>query len=196
LPFAHEENQTTSFADAVLKIKPTAIVGVSTVGGAFNQQVIENMSLVNERPIIFPYSNPTSRSECTAEQAYTWSKGKAIFASGSPFAPVTFEGNIFTPGQGNNVFIFPALGLAIFATEAKRVTDEIMIVAAEAVAEQVTKQDFEKGLIYPLVDNILEVSVNVAIKVATYIFDINLAGVEKPDDIAFFIRSKMWKIEY
>jgi malate dehydrogenase (oxaloacetate-decarboxylating)(NADP+) len=196
LQFAHDFEFTDSFAEAILRIKPTAIVGVSTVGGAFNQQVIENMSLVNERPIIFPYSNPTSRSECTAERAYTWSKGKAIFASGSPFAPVTFEGKIFTPGQGNNVFIFPALGLAIYATEAKKVSDEMMITAAEGVAEQVTEQDFEKGLIYPLVNNILEVSANVAIKVATFIFDSNLAGVERPDDIESFIRSKMWKIEY
>jgi malate dehydrogenase (oxaloacetate-decarboxylating)(NADP+) len=196
LQFAHEATFTNSFADAILEIKPTAIVGVSTVGGAFNQQVIENMSLVNERPIIFPYSNPTSHSECTAEQAYIWSKGKAVFASGSPFAPVTYKGKVYTPGQGNNVFIFPALGLAIYATEAKRVTDEMMITAAEGVAEQVTEQDFEKGLIYPLVNNILEVSVNVAIKVATFIFDSNLAGVERPDDIGAFIRSKMWKIEY
>ena len=196
LQFAHDVEFTNSFADAILRIKPTAIVGVSTVGGAFNRQVIENMSLVNERPIIFPYSNPTSRSECTAEQAYTWSKGKAVFASGSPFAPVTFEGKLYTPGQGNNVFIFPALGLAIYATEAKRVTDEMMIVAAETVAEQVTKQDFEKGLIYPHVNNIQQVSVNIAIKVATFIFDSNLAGVERPDDIESFIQSKMWKIQY
>jgi malate dehydrogenase (oxaloacetate-decarboxylating)(NADP+) len=165
---------------------------VSTVGGAFSQQVIENMSLVNERPIIFPYSNPTSHSECTAEQAYFWSKGKAIFASGSPFAPVVYEGKTFTPGQGNNVFIFPAMGLALFATEAKRVTDLMFITAAEAVAEQVTQNDFEKGLIYPSVNDILKVSINVAIKVANVIFETGLAGVEKPDNIEAFIKSKMY----
>ncbi len=187
---------TNDFAEAVLKVKPTAIIGVSTVGGAFNQQVIENMSLVNERPIIFPYSNPTSHSECTAEQAYTWSKGKAVFASGSPFAPVVYEGKTFTPGQGNNVFIFPAMGLAIFATEAKRVTDEMFITAAEAVAEQVTQDDFENGLIYPRVNDILKVSVNVAVKVAEQIFDSGLAGVERPKDIRAFIKSKMYIPEY
>ncbi len=190
--FAHEGEPTNDLAAAVLQVKPTAIIGVSTVGGAFNQQVIENMSLVNERPIIFPYSNPTSHSECTAEQAYTWSKGKAIFASGSPFAPVVFEGKTFTPGQGNNVFIFPAMGLALFATEAKRVTDLMFITAAEAVAEQVTQKDFENGLIYPSVKDILKVSVNVAIKVAEVIFESGLAGVERPNDIRAFVKSKMY----
>jgi len=196
LQFAHDSEPCSDFADAVLMIKPTAIVGVSTVGGAFNQQVIENMSAINERPIIFPYSNPTSHSECTAEQAYNWSKGKAIFASGSPFAPVEYQGKIFTPGQGNNVFIFPALGLAIFATEAKRVTDDILLTAAEAVAEQVCLDDFEKGLIYPNVADILRVSVNVAVKVAEEIFESGLASVEKPESISDFIKSKMYIPEY
>jgi malate dehydrogenase (oxaloacetate-decarboxylating)(NADP+) len=195
-PFAHDGDFTNNFADAVLQVRPTAIIGVSTVGGAFNQQVIENMSLVNERPIIFPYSNPTSHAECTAEQAYTWSKGKAVFASGSPFAPVTYQGRTFTPGQGNNVFIFPAMGLAIFATEAKRVTDEMFITAAEAVAEQVTPGDFEKGLIYPQVKDILEVSFNVAVRVAEQIFVSGLAGVDKPADISAFIKSKMYEPVY
>jgi malate dehydrogenase (oxaloacetate-decarboxylating)(NADP+) len=196
LAFAHDVDACTDFAEAVLKIKPTAIVGVSTVGGAFNQQVVENMSLVNERPIIFPYSNPTSHSECTAEQAYTWSKGKAIFASGSPFAPVNYEGKIYTPGQGNNVFIFPALGMAIFATEAKRVTDDMLLTASEAVAEQVTAADFENGLIYPQVNNILKVSINVAVRVAEHIFDSGLAGVSKPENIRAYIESKMYIPEY
>jgi len=196
LPFAHDIAPSTDFAKMILKIKPTAIIGVSTVGGAFNQQVIENMSAVNERPIIFPYSNPTSHSECTAEQAYSWSKGKAIFASGSPFAPVTYKGKTFTPGQGNNVFIFPALGLAIFATEAKRVTDEMLITAAEAVAEQVSKQDFENGLIYPKVNDILKVSINVAVRVAEHIFDNNLAGVKRPNDIKTFLKGKMYEPIY
>lgn len=196
LQFAHDLEPVGNFAEAILEIKPTAIIGVSTVGGAFNQEVIENMSTVNERPVIFPYSNPTSRSECTAEQAYIWSKGKAIFASGSPFDPVTYEGKTFTPGQGNNVFIFPALGLAVFATEAKRVTDDMLLVAAEGVAEQVTAADFEKGLIYPQVNDILKVSYNVAIKVAGYIFDSGLAGVERPADIGAYIKDLMYEPVY
>lgn len=196
LNFAHDFEACSDFAEAVLKIKPTAIVGVSTVGGAFNQQVIENMSLVNERPIIFPYSNPTSHSECTAEEAYTWSKGTAIFASGSPFAPVNYQGKIYTPGQGNNVFIFPALGMAIFATEAKRVTDDMLLTAAEAVAEQVTEANFESGLIYPHVNDILKVSMNVAVRIAEHIFDTGLAGISRPENIRAFVKSKMYLPKY
>jgi malate dehydrogenase (oxaloacetate-decarboxylating)(NADP+) len=194
--FAHESEPSKDFAESILKIKPTAIIGVSTVGGAFTQQVIENMSSINERPIIFPYSNPTSHSECSAEQAYTWSKGKAIFASGSPFAPVTYNGKTFTPGQGNNVFIFPALGLAIYATEAKRVTDEMLLTASEAVAEQITQEDFNNGLIYPPIKNIREVSINVAVKVAEEIFRSGLARVKKPKSIRKFIKSKMYEPVY
>lgn len=194
--FAHDAEPSNNFAESILKIKPTAIIGVSTVGGAFTQKVIENISSINERPIIFPYSNPTSHSECTAEQAYQWSKGKAIFASGSPFAPVTYNGKTYTPGQGNNVFIFPALGMAIFATEAKRVTDEMLLVASEAVADQIKNEDFEKGLIYPPIKNIREVSKNVAIKVAEEIFRSGLARVKKPKNLEKFIKSKMYEPLY
>lgn len=195
-PFAHESEPSKDFAETILKIKPTAIIGVSTVGGAFTQQVIENMSSINERPIIFPYSNPTSHSECTAEQAYTWSKGRAIFASGSPFAPVNYNGKTFTPGQGNNVFIFPALGLAIYATEAKRVTDEMLLTASEAVAEQISEKDFSNGLIYPPIKNIRDVSINVGVKVAEEIFRSGLAGIKHPKNIRKFIKSKMYEPVY
>jgi malate dehydrogenase (oxaloacetate-decarboxylating)(NADP+) len=194
--FAHDAEPSNDFAESIMKIKPTAIIGVSTVGGAFTQRVIENMSAINDRPIIFPYSNPTSHSECTAEQAYNWSKGKAIFASGSPFAPATYGGKTFTPGQGNNVFIFPALGLAIYATEAKRVTDEMLLTASEAVAEQITEEDFSKGLIYPPIKNIRDVSINVAVKVAEEIFRSGLARVKKPKNIRKFIKGKMYEPVY
>lgn len=194
--FAHDSDCIKDFAAAILSVKPTAIIGVSTVGGAFDRQVIENMCLINERPIIFPYSNPTSCSECTAEQTYKWSKGKAIFASGSPFAPVIYKGKTFTPGQGNNVFIFPAMGLAIFATQAKRVTDNLFIAAAEAVAEQVTRDDFENGLIYPSVKDILEVSFNVAVKIAEEIYSSGLAGIARPKNLRKFISAKMFRPVY
>jgi malate dehydrogenase (oxaloacetate-decarboxylating)(NADP+) len=194
--FAHDTPPSNDFALSILEIRPTAIVGVSTVGGAFNQQVVENMCAVNERPVIFPFSNPTSHSECTAEQAYRWSHGRAIFASGSPFPPVTYRGRTFVPGQGNNVFIFPAVGLAVLATEARRVTDEMLLIAAEAVAEQVTREDFERGLIYPQVNDILKVSVNVAERVAEHVFDSGLARVERPDDVRALLESTMYEPVY
>ena len=195
-PFAHDGPPSNDFAACILRLRPTAIVGVSTVGGAFTRQVIENMSAVNERPVIFPYSNPTSRSECTAEQAYTWSGGRAIFASGSPFAPVTVEGRTFTPGQGNNVFIFPAMGLAVLATEARRVTDEMFITAAEAVAAQVSEGNFREGLIYPAVKDIRRVSYEVAVRVAEKIFESGLARVKRPRDIRKFIEKRMYQPVY
>src|SRR5271163_2521586 len=140
-PFAHAHPPVSTFVAAVEAIKPTGIIGVSTVPKLFNQPVIEAMARINERPIIFPYSNPTSRSECTAEEAYKWSAGRAVFASGSPFPPVQVDGKTLVPGQGNNVYIFPAMGMAVLATEAIRVTEEMFLVAAKAVAEQVTDED-------------------------------------------------------
>ncbi len=190
--FAHEHEPIGDFLTAIEQLKPTAIIGVSTIGGAFTKEMIEAMSRINERPIIFPWSNPTTSSECTAEQAYEWSNGKAIFASGSPFAPVEFNGRKIIPGQGNNVFIFPAMGLSIFATEAVRVTDEMFICAAKALAEQVTNEMFQEGLVFPLISDILKVSINVAIKVAELIFEKGLAGVSKPDNIEAFIKSKVY----
>jgi malate dehydrogenase (oxaloacetate-decarboxylating)(NADP+) len=195
-PFTHDHAPTDNFVDAINSIRPTGIIGVSTVPKLFNQAVIEAMSAVNARPIIFPYSNPTSRSECTAEEAYKWSRGKAIFASGSPFPPVRYDGRTFVPGQGNNVYIFPALGMAIYATQASRVTDEMFLCAAGAVAEQVTKDELDMGLIYPPQSSILESSLHVASKVASLIFDRGLARVEKPDDVDAFIRAEAYQPEY
>jgi malate dehydrogenase (oxaloacetate-decarboxylating)(NADP+) len=134
-PFAQDRPPAGSFVEAVKALRPTAIIGVSAVPKLFTREVIEAMAEINQRPIIFPYSNPTSRSECSAEEAYRWSGGRAIFASGSPFPPVEIAGRHFVPGQGNNVYIFPAMGMAVFATEASRVSEEMFITAAKAVAE-------------------------------------------------------------
>ena len=157
-PFALEGAPVSTFVEAVKQLKPTGIIGVSAVPKLFNQPVIEAMAKINQRPIIFPYSNPTSRSECTAEEAYRWSEGRAIFASGSPFPPVQLDGRTFVPGQGNNVYVFPAMGMAVFATEATRVTEEMFIVAAKAIAEQVTQASLDTGLIYPPQSKIFEAS--------------------------------------
>ena len=196
-PFAQRHVPITDFATAIEALRPTGIIGLSTVGGAFDRRVIEAMSRVNERPMIFPYSNPTSRSECTAEQAYTWSEGRAVFASGSPFAPVRIGERTFIPGQGNNVYIFPAMGMAAFATGARRVTDEMFIAAAGGVAEKVTQTDVAMGLIYPPVSAILETELRAAAKVAQVIFDRGFATVERPSgDLEAWIRTHAYVPSY
>lgn len=195
-PFAIDHPPVADFAEAIKVFKPTAIVGVSTVPKLFNQKVIEAMAEVNDRPIIFPYSNPTSRSECTAEEAYRWSNGKAVFASGSPFPPVEVGGQRFVPGQGNNVYIFPAMGMAVYATEAKRVTEEMFIIAAKAVAEQVGQDSLDQGLIYPPQSKILQASLHVAARVAAYIFDHDLARVARPGDVTALIKAKTYAPRY
>src|SRR5580698_3500739 len=195
-PFALDHAPIDKFVDAVRALRPTGIIGVSTVPKLFNQQVIEAMAQINERPIIFPYSNPTSRSECTAEEAYRWSSGRAIFASGSPFPPVEIGGKTFVPGQGNNVYIFPAMGMAVYATQSTRVTEEMFIIAAKAVAEQVSDASLETGLIYPPQSGIFEASLHVATRVAEYIFDKELARVPRPPDIAALIRSSAYRPVY
>ena len=195
-PFAHDCAATDDFAATVADLKPTAIIGVSSQAKAFTQKVIETMANINERPIIFPYSNPTSKAECSAEEAYIWSKGSAIFASGSPFDPVEYDGKTFVPGQGNNVYIFAAVGMAVYATQAKRVTDEMFIAAAKALAEQVSQADLDKGLIYPPQSKILESSLHVAKKVAEVIFASDLAQVSEPEDLKAFIAGKAYKPKY
>jgi malate dehydrogenase (oxaloacetate-decarboxylating)(NADP+) len=195
-PFAQDHAPISTFVEAVEALRPTAIIGVSAVPKLFTRDVIEAMAKINKRPIIFPYSNPTSRSECTAEEAYRWSGGQAVFASGSPFPPVEIDGRRFVPGQGNNVYIFPAMGMAVFATEAKRVTEEMFIVAAQAVAEQVTEENLAIGLIYPPQSHILNASLHVAERIAAYIFDQGLARVPRPDDVGALVRARAYRPVY
>ena len=194
-PFAHEHPPVWTFCRAVEAIRPTGIIGVSTVPKLFNRAVIEAMARINERPIIFPYSNPTSRSECTAEEAYKWSEGRAIFASGSPFPPVQFGGKTFVPGQGNNVYIFPALGMAVYATK-PRGSPTRCSSSPPSVAEQVTQENLDMGLIYPPQSRILEASLHVAERIAAYIFDQGLARVPRPDDVGALIRARAYRPVY
>ena len=195
-PFVQDRAPVSTFVEAVEALQPTGIIGVSAVPKLFTREVIAAMARINRRPIVFPYSNPTSRSECTAEEAYRWSDGRAIFASGSPFPPVEMAGRRFVPGQGNNVYIFPAMGMAVFATEATRVTEEMFLVAAQAVAQQVTEENLSIGLIYPPQSHILEASLHVAERIATSIFDQGLARVKRPDDIGALIRSRVYRPAY
>ena len=196
LAFTPTHPPCTSFVEAITSIKPTAIIGVSGVPKLFNQQVIETISKINFRPIIFPLSNPTSQSECTAEEAYRWSNGAVIFASGSPFAPVEINGNQFVPSQGNNVYIFPAMGMAVLVTEASLITQAMFIIAAQAVAEQVTQKQLDSGVIYPPQSQILETSLLTATKIATYIFDQGFARAQRPANIEQHIRSIAYQPKY
>jgi malate dehydrogenase (oxaloacetate-decarboxylating)(NADP+) len=195
-PYAHKHPPTRDFLAAIESIKPTTIIGVSTVGGTFTQKVIEAMSRINERPVVLALSNPTEHAECTPEQAYTWSNGKAIYAAGVQFPPVHFKRQTFLPGQANNFYIFPAIGMAVFATQASRVTDEMFIEAARAVADQVPSNLLKQGLLYPLQSNILETESQTAARVAKLVFDSGLARVQRPSDMVAFIREHVYKPEY
>ena len=195
-PYAHSHAPTKSFLEAVQSIKPTAIIGVSTIGKAFTQSIVEAMSQLNDRPIIFALSNPTDHAECTAEEAYTWSKGKALYAAGVQFPNVQYDGKTFLPGQANNFYIFPAIGLAVYATQAKRVTNQMFIEAGRAVSDQITADQLAQGLLYPPQSNILETEIQTAIRVAKLVFDHDLARVDRPDNLEAWIRSQVYKPEY
>jgi malate dehydrogenase (oxaloacetate-decarboxylating)(NADP+) len=195
-PFAQDRAPLSTFVGAIEALRPTGIIGVSGVPKLFTREVIEAMARINERPIIFPYSNPTSRSECTAEEAYRWSDGRAVFASGSPFPPVEIAGRRFVPGQGNNVYIFPAMGMALFATEASRVTEEMFTIAAQALAEQVADENLSVGLIYPPQSRILDASLRVAERIAACVFDQGLAQVPQTHDVGALIRARAYRPIY
>jgi malate dehydrogenase (oxaloacetate-decarboxylating)(NADP+) len=195
-PYAQDHAPTRNFVAAIESIRPTTIIGVSTVGGTFTQQVIEAMSHINERPVVLALSNPTDHAECTAEQAYTWSNGKAIYAAGVQFPPVHLNGQTFLPGQANNFYVFPAIGMAIFATQASRVTDAMFIEAARGVADQVPSVLLDQGLLYPLQSNILETEIQTAARVAEVVFESGLARVKRPGDMVAFIRQQVYEPEY
>jgi malate dehydrogenase (oxaloacetate-decarboxylating)(NADP+) len=195
-PYAHRHAPPRDFVAAIESIKPTTIIGVSTVGGTFTQNVVESMSRINERPVILALSNPTDHAECTAEQAYTWSSGKAIYAAGVQFPPVHLGGRTFLPGQANNFYVFPAIGMAVFATQAARVTDEMFIEGARAVADQVPSELLNQGLLFPLQSNILETEIQTAARIAKLVFDSGLARVDRPADMVAFIRRHVYKPAY
>ncbi len=182
--------------ETVESFKPTALIGVSTTGGAFTQRVVEAMSRLNERPIIFALSNPTNKAECTAEQAYTWSNGKALYAAGVQFPEVTLNGKTFHPGQANNFYIFPAIGLATYVARPRRITDECFIKAAEASADQVGPALRAKGMLFPSQSEILELEITTATRVAELMFDRGLAQVARPSDLRAWIESQLYKAQY
>ena len=208
LPYAHDLQQSRSFdhtdleseipelISAINDFKPNVLIGVSTVGKLFNQSVIECMCSHNDKPIIFALSNPTEKHECLPEKAYEWSSKRAIYAGGVQFPPVHIDNQTFLPSQANNLYIFPAVGMAVYATKAKRVTDEMFIEAAHGVAEQVSQKQLELGMLFPPQSNILEVEIKTAAKVAKLIFEKDLAGVSRPQDYEEFIRNHVFNAVY
>jgi malate dehydrogenase (oxaloacetate-decarboxylating)(NADP+) len=196
LRYAHDHEFTPDLLSAVEALKPTAIIGVSGKPRMFTRLVLETMARVNHRPIVFSLSNPTSKTECTAEEAYTWTDGRAIFASGSPFDPVMVNGKRLVPAQGNNVYIFPGVGLGAIATSSTQVTDEMFLLAARTLAEHVSEADLQQGRVYPPLARISEVSMAIAIAVAEVAYERGLARTRKPDDLAAYIDSLRYRPEY
>ncbi|MEK7432573.1 MAG: NAD-dependent malic enzyme [Cyanobacteriota bacterium] len=190
--FAHDFDFTNDFKEAIEKLRPTAIIGVSGQPQSFTKEMIELMSEINQSPIIFALSNPTSKSECTAEQAYSWSKNRAIFASGSPFEALIVNGKRVVPGQCNNAYIFPGVGLGVILSGVKIITDEMFCAAAKELANQVTEIDLSKSRIFPSLKRIRDVSAHIATAVANVAFDSGLANIEKPGNLFEYIKSKMY----
>jgi malate dehydrogenase (oxaloacetate-decarboxylating)(NADP+) len=195
-PYAHAAPPAGDLLAAVEAIRPTAIIGVSAQARGFTEPVVQAMSRINPRPVIFPLSNPTSRSECTAEQAYAWSGGTAIFASGSPFAPVTTDGRRFHPAQSNNAYIFPGLGLGVMLTGATRVTDAMFSAAAETLAGQVSDGALAEGRLFPPLSSIRDVSLAIGVEVARVAFAQGLARRSQPADLTGYLRQHMYDARY
>jgi malate dehydrogenase (oxaloacetate-decarboxylating)(NADP+) len=196
VPYAQDHPHISDLLEAVNTIKPTAILGLSGQPESFSREVIEAMAKINKRPIIFALSNPTSKAECTAEQAYKWSKGKAVFASGSPFDPVKYGNRTFVPGQGNNVYIFPGVGLGAIVSGARHVTNEMFLAASHSLANQVTDSDLVLGRVYPSLSRIREVSALIAHDVAKIAWETGLAKREQPEDVMADIRKHMFQPVY
>jgi malate dehydrogenase (oxaloacetate-decarboxylating)(NADP+) len=195
-PYAHEHAPEADFLAAIRSLEPTALIGVAATAGTFTQAVVGEMSRLNARPIVFALSNPTSKSECTAAQAYAWSDGRALFACGSPFDPVTLAGHTHVPRQGNNSYIFPGVGLGAIAVRAQRITDATFLAAARALAQQVTPQDLAQGSLYPPLPQVREVSAHIAAAVAAVAFDEGHAGIARPADLLAHVKSCMYEPSY
>jgi len=196
LPYAHEHAPIGDFLSAIKTLKPTAIIGVAAVGGTFTLEVLRTMAEINEQPIVFALSNPTSKAECSAEEAYRHTDGRALFACGSPYDPVTLNGKTFVPRQGNNSYIFPGVGLGAIACGATLVTDEMFMAAARTLAGLVTDDDLKQGSLYPALPRIREVSLQIAAAVARVAYRRSLAVQQKPKNLLAHIKGQVYEARY
>ena len=196
VPFAHDHPPVATLEEAVQTLKPTILIGVSGQPRTFTKSIVSTMAQINKRPIIFALSNPTSKAECTAEEVYTWSDGRAIFASGSPFPPFSLNGKTFVPGQGNNVYIFPGVGLGALACESAQVTDGMFLKSAQMLASLVGEEDLSIGRIFPALSKIRDVSIKIAVAVAEEAYKEGLARSTRPADLEADIRSRVFNPQY
>ncbi len=196
LTYAHEHPLIGDFLSAIKALKPTAIIGVSAVGGTFTREVLETMAELNAQPIVFALSNPTSQAECTAEEAYRHTGGRALFACGSPFDPLEFNGKTYVPRQGNNSYIFPGIGLGAIASGATAITNEMFMASAHTLAQLVTESDLEQGSLYPALPRIREVSAAIGCAIADIAYRRGIAGKPKPTDVAKDVQSLMFDPRY
>ncbi|MCI6530206.1 MAG: NAD-dependent malic enzyme [Mesosutterella sp.] len=195
-PFAKDLEPCTDFEECIRRIRPTAIVGLSAQSGAFTESVVKAMAEINERPIIFALSNPTSKAECTAEQAYTWSDGRALFSCGSPFSPVTYKGKTFVPRQGNNSYVFPGIGLGAILGRCKELGEDVFLSAAHTCADMVTPEDLAQGSLYPSLTRVRDISLAVAVNIIKLAFRNGTAQIEQPADIVQYVKDRMYVPNY
>uniref|UniRef100_A0A6I8NXL1 Malic enzyme n=1 Tax=Ornithorhynchus anatinus TaxID=9258 RepID=A0A6I8NXL1_ORNAN len=197
-PFAQDHAQVKTLEEVVRAVKPTAVIGVAAVAGAFTEQILRDMASFNERPLIFALSNPTSKAECTADQCYRLTEGRGIFASGSPFPPVTLEdGRTFVPGQGNNAYVFPGVALGVISCGIRHISDEIFLLTAEHIAQEVSEHNLAEGRLYPPLNSIRDVSLRIAVKVMEHAYRTNVASLyPEPQDKEAFLRTLLYSPAY
>ncbi len=196
IPYARDDEFIPALLEVVEKVKPTILMGLSGQPGSFTKEVIQEMSKHVDRPVIFALSNPTSKSECTAEQAYAWTGGAAIFAGGSPFDPVEYNGKTYIPGQGNNMYIFPGVGLGATVCGAKKITDSMFFAAAKTLASMVPDDFLTRTTVYPSLKNIREISANITVAVCEVAYAEGIARIERPDNLLEYVKSKMFQPVY
>jgi malate dehydrogenase (oxaloacetate-decarboxylating)(NADP+) len=195
-PYAHKHEPIKDLLSAVKSIRPTALIGVSGTPKQFTRPIVEEMAQINDRPIIFAMSNPTSKAECSAEEAYTWTKGKALFASGSPFPAFTYGGKTFVSGQANNAYVFPGIGLGLSVCGAKRVTDEMFFESAKALVGLTSQSDLDKGCLFPSLTKIRDLSAHIAVATAEVAYKCDLAREPRPKDLLAHVKAMQYQPVY
>jgi malate dehydrogenase (oxaloacetate-decarboxylating)(NADP+) len=191
-PYAHD-HPPLGFLEAIDAIRPQVLIGATGAPGTFTREVVERMSTINPRPVVFALSNPTSRAECTPEQAYAWSGGRVLFASGSPFPTVSFGGKTFRPAQGNNAYVFPGIGLGAVACRARTLPDELFLAAARTLADLVRPKDLDQGALYPPLQEIRKISLAIAVSVSKKAYAMKLTRRARPRDIRRSVEALMYR---